>query len=280
MSTDFQQARLALGTRLRELRSEGSLTGREMASKLGWPHSKISKLENGKQTATAEDVTAWAEACGRPDAAKELKAHLRGMETRYRTWRRQLADGHQARQQAGIAESQRTRLFRGFQESVIPGIFQTAEYARWMFTVSADFHQSPRDTDEAVRARIRRQELLYEPGREFRFLVWEAALRMRVCPPEVMAGQLDRLTGLMGLSTVSLGVIPFSAQLALPPSHGFWIYDDRLVIVENLNAEMWLDDAADVALYARAWNKFRESAVYGRPAHALVASARSLLETS
>ncbi|RCV50020.1 helix-turn-helix domain-containing protein [Marinitenerispora sediminis] len=279
MSTDFQRARLALGAQLRELRIGSRLTGREMAAKLGWAHSKISKLENGRQTATADDLTAWASACGQPDAEAGLQAALRGLETRYRTWRRQLAGGHRARQEVGISESNQTRLFRGFQESIIPGLFQTAEYARHIFLVSSDFHQSPRDTEEAVRARIRRQELLYDPGRQFRFLVWEAALRMRVCPPDVMAGQLDRLSGLMGLDTVELGIIPFAARLKLMPSHGFWIYDERLVVVENLNAEMWLDDAADIALYVRAWERFGESAVYGPPAHRLIASARAALET-
>ncbi|PRY00837.1 helix-turn-helix domain-containing protein [Allonocardiopsis opalescens] len=278
MSTDFQQARLALGARLRELRTESKLTGRQMAQTLGWVHSKISKLENGKQTATAEDLTAWARACGRPEAAGELVTLLRTMESRYRTWRRQLAAGHRPRQEAGINESQRTTLFRGFQESCIPGIFQTAEYARHMFMVSADFHQTPRDTEEAVRARIRRQEILYDSKRRFRFVVWEAALRMLIFPPEVMAGQLDRLAGLAGLDTVELGIIPFSSRLRLPPSHGFWIYDERLVIVENLNAELWLDDSVDVALFIRAWDRFQESAVYGHHAHRLIAGARAALK--
>lgn len=36
MSTDFQLARLSLGARLRELRTEGRLTGRDLADRLGW----------------------------------------------------------------------------------------------------------------------------------------------------------------------------------------------------------------------------------------------------
>ncbi|WP_017559383.1 helix-turn-helix domain-containing protein [Nocardiopsis baichengensis] len=277
MSTDFQQARLALGTRLRELRTESGLTGRELAASLGWAHSKVSKLENGRQTAAQADLEAWANACGCSEAAGELVSLLRTMETRYRTWRRQLASGHRARQEAGLAESQRTLVFRGFQDSCIPGLFQTAEYARCMFAAGSAFHRSPRDTDEAVRARIRRQELLYEPGRRFRFVLWEAALYMRICPPEVMAGQLDRLTGLLGLDTVELGIVPFSAQLPIPIAHGFWIYDERLVTVENLNAELWLEDSADIEVYERAWDSFAEVAVYGHRAHRLIAAARSAL---
>uniref|UniRef100_UPI0012FF3C47 helix-turn-helix domain-containing protein n=1 Tax=Streptomyces exfoliatus TaxID=1905 RepID=UPI0012FF3C47 len=60
MSTDFQQARVSLGARLRELRAEGGLTGRELAGRLAWGQSKVSKLENGKQTPAVADLTAWA----------------------------------------------------------------------------------------------------------------------------------------------------------------------------------------------------------------------------
>lgn len=58
MSTDFQLARTSLGARLRELR--GGLTGRDLADRLGWTQSTVSKLETGKQTATAEDLRDWA----------------------------------------------------------------------------------------------------------------------------------------------------------------------------------------------------------------------------
>ncbi|MGW0901063.1 helix-turn-helix domain-containing protein, partial [Streptomyces goshikiensis] len=70
MSTDFQQARVALGARLRELRTDRRLTGRQLAVLLGWTQSKISKLETGRQTATADDLLAWADATGHPQAAE------------------------------------------------------------------------------------------------------------------------------------------------------------------------------------------------------------------
>jgi transcriptional regulator with XRE-family HTH domain len=50
VSTDFQSARVALGARLRELRVEAGLGGKGIAETLGWQRSKVSRLENGKQT--------------------------------------------------------------------------------------------------------------------------------------------------------------------------------------------------------------------------------------
>ncbi|UNO41885.1 helix-turn-helix transcriptional regulator [Streptomyces sp. MST-110588] len=277
MSTDYQTIRATLGARLRELRTEAGMNGKDLAARLGWQASKVSRLELGKQTPTPEDLWEWAGAVGRPEVADELVARLNAVQTRYRTWRRQLAGGHSARQELAITVTANTRTIRGLEVSRIPGLFQTAEYARHVFTALAEFRQTPRDTEDAVRKRLQRQEALYEPGRRFRFLVWEGALQVLVCPRGVMAAQLDRLMSIVGLDSVELGIIPFSAELRRTPSHGFWIYDDHLVTVETINAEMWLDDKDSVDLYERAWNWLNESAVYGHQAHRLIARARASL---
>ncbi|MFE4058282.1 helix-turn-helix domain-containing protein [Streptomyces sp. NPDC059096] len=277
MSTDFQQAREALGLRLRDLRlsaPEGRLTGTRLAQRLGWPHSKIYKLENGRQTATSEDLRAWAGGVGRPDVFDELDARLKGFESHIRSWRRQLAAGHRPVQDGWNLEVGRSRTIHAWEESVVPGMLQTADYARHIFLRYADLQGSVRDTDAAVRARMRRQEWLYAPGRKFHALVWEAALHALICPPSVLAAQLDRLTGTIGMDTVELGIIPLGAPLKIPTANGFWILDDRLVIAEDWHAELWLDDADSVATYLRVWATLQESAVYGVDAQNLISAVR------
>lgn len=71
MSIDYQQAREALGARLRELRTETGLNGKGFAGRLGWQRSKVSRLENGKQTEA--DAETWAQGAERPDVADELR---------------------------------------------------------------------------------------------------------------------------------------------------------------------------------------------------------------
>ncbi|MFG2729481.1 helix-turn-helix domain-containing protein [Streptomyces canus] len=276
MTTDYQQAREALGVRLRELRltaPDGRLTGSALARRLGWPQPKISKLENGRQTATPEDLRAWAEGTGQPDAYDELLARLRGFESHIRSWRRQLASGHKPVQDTHLAAHADASVFRGWESSMVFGVLQTPDYARHIFTRYAELQQSPRDTEEAVRSRIKRQEALYDPTKRFHLILWEAALRALVCPPSVLAAQLDRLSGAVGLDTVELGIIPFSSSLKIPPATAFWIYDDSRVIVETWHSELWIDDAS-VSTYLRTWNTLRESAVYGSDAHRVIAAAR------
>ncbi|MFF4454481.1 helix-turn-helix domain-containing protein [Streptomyces goshikiensis] len=277
MSTDFQRAREALGARLRELRTEAHLTHRELAAGLSWAHSKISKLETGKQTASIADLEAWAGATGAPAALPELKNSLRRLETHYRSWRRQLVGGHKAVQEAALSEEEQAQTIKVYETSVIPGIFQTPDYARHLFTHSARLRRSPRDVEDAVRARMRRQDALYQRGQKYRVIIWEAALYAMMGGPEVMAGQLDRLAGIIGLSSVTLGVLPFSTALDLTPKHGFWIHDERNVVVETLSAEMELKDSEDIALYLRLWDYYDQTAVYGPAAHRAIARARHSL---
>ncbi|MEV8416022.1 helix-turn-helix transcriptional regulator [Streptomyces niveus] len=286
MSSDFQVGRVALGVRLRELRADAGLNGKGMAERLGWQRSKVSRLENGKQTATADDLDAWALAAGVPGEAADLRSRLRGLESQQRSWRRQLASGHRAVQEKYVAAYRDTSAVRGYEATVVPGLFQTPQYARHLLVHNAELMRSPRDTDEAVRARMNRQQVLHEPGKSFRVLVWEGVLYARFCPREVMAGQLDRLVEVIGASTagtvggVSLGVVPFSAQLTLSPKHGFWIFDEERVVVETVNTEFQLEAGDDVALYGRVWDRLDESAVHGARAHRLVARARAALHVA
>ncbi|WP_097866331.1 helix-turn-helix domain-containing protein [Streptomyces sp. rh34] len=276
MSTDYQKARESLGARLRELRA--GVTGRELAARLGWTQSKVSKIETGRQTATAEDLKAWAEATEHPAVAGELLSRLEGLESHTRSWRRQLRAGHRPVQDTLLVEYERSTVLRAWQSSMVVGLLQTPDYARSVFTRFADLHQSPRDVDDAVRARMRRQELLYQPDRVFHIIMWEAALHAGVCPPAVLAAQLDRLVGILGLDTVRLGIVPYGAQVAVPPGNSFWLYDDRLAIVEDWHAELWLDDPDSVTVYQRVWDAFNAAAVYGSTAHRLISRARAQVD--
>ncbi|WP_327667612.1 helix-turn-helix transcriptional regulator [Streptomyces sp. NBC_00485] len=282
MSTDYQQAREALGARLRELRfscPDGRLTGQHLAQRLDWPGSKVSKLENGKQTATPEDLRAWADATGQPDVYPELASRLAGFESHIRSWRRALANGFKPVHESLSMEIDRSTEIRVWEEAVIVGLVQTPEYARHVIRRYSDLLGPASDVEDAVRARIKRQEWLYQPGRKLHVLLWEAALRSLICPPSVLAAQLDRLAGLIGMDTIELGIIPFAASVKIVPANGFWVLDDRLVVAEDWHAELWLDDADNIALYMKVWQTLRESAVYGADAANIINAARRALNS-
>lgn len=267
--TAVQDARAALGERLRGLRRHAGLTGRQLAEALSWPASKVSKLENGRQQPTDSDIRGWTAATGRHDVTEALLASLHTLEEQHAEWQRLLRRGLRAHQDTVISRDARTRLFRAFEPTVVPGLLQTAGYARARFEQGiAEF--GVQDIDEAVAARLRRQEMLYRADKRFHLVLTEATLRYSLCPPDVMLGQLDRLIVLAALPTVRLGVIGFGTRCSVAPLHGFWLFDDDRVVVESYSAELTLAQPQEIELYARTFDALAADASYGREARAVI----------
>jgi transcriptional regulator with XRE-family HTH domain len=264
-----QDARAALGERLRELRRHAGLTGRQLAEALSWPASKVSKLENGRQQPTDADIRGWTEATDRADATEALLAALHTLEEQHAEWQRLLRRGLRAHQDTIIARDARTRMFRAFEPTVVPGLLQTPDYARARFEQGiAEF--GVQDIDEAVAARLRRQEMLYRADKRFHLVLTEATLRYSLCPTEVMLGQLDRLIALAALPTVQLGVLGFGTPCSVAPLHGFWLFDDDRVVVETYSAELTLAQPQEIELYTRTFDALAADASYGRAARAII----------
>jgi transcriptional regulator with XRE-family HTH domain len=272
----YTKAAEELGARLRALRQAvPGLSGARLAYRLEWAQSKVSRIETGRQLPTEEDLTAWLDTVGAPaDQYAPLFATLAAARDEYATFRRQLRRGAVAVKQDDLRALEAATQVRSFENVVIPGLLQTAEYARHILTaayVAAAVDVDDEDLAEATRRRLRRQEILYTPGR-VRLIIGEAALYYRTCPPDVMRGQLDRLLTLLDLDSARIGVVPFDRTLPVVPSHDFAIYDD-VVVVEIFSAELMLRDKADVALYARIFDTLDGYATYGDEARAVVRRA-------
>jgi len=268
------RGREAFGSRLRSLREDARLSGKELATQLDWQGSKISKIEHGRQTPSADDVTAWVQAVGgSPELLADLLADLRAVRLEYRTWSRLLRRGTAARQRAAAPLDAATSLIRAFEPAVIPGLLQTADYARHVLSSVVALRGTAADVPEGVRARLDRQAALYDSSKRFRFLMTEAALRYLVCPPATLRGQLDRLLAVAGLETVELAILGFGAHLPYPAAHGFWLYDDKLALVDTISAELALRDRDDIELYERVFDALWNVAATGEAAVAIIGSA-------
>ena len=271
----FQQARIALGMRLRELRRDARLTGRQLAQAHGWNPSKISKIEAGRQTPSEVDLENWAETCGRPEIAPDLIASLRTLESYYVENRRLFRAGMAPQQRAFAQLESDSTFVRNFENVFVSGLLQTPEYARHRLAEGIEHDDAPDDLDDAVAARMARQQLLYRPGKRFHFVLAESVLRFRICPAEVMAGQLDRLVALSTLPIIHFGVIPFRAEYPIAPVHGFWIFDDRVVSVENFTASLTLTQPSEVEAYQKIFDRLAAAAVYGSQARAVITQVLS-----
>ncbi|MGH3758268.1 helix-turn-helix domain-containing protein [Actinophytocola sp.] len=268
--SSLNQARLALGKRLRELRRRADLSGRALAESLSWPPSKVSKLENGRQSPTEDDLHAWTRATGGEAETEGLLAALHTLTVQNIEWQRQLRGGLGSHQTELAALDATTRLFRAFESTFVPGLLQTAEYARARFTQTVAVFDVRGDVDDAVRARIQRQDVLYRQDKRFHFVLTEAALRYRLCPPEVMLGQLDRLLSLASLPNVKFGIVGFPTAYQVAPTHGFWLLDDTRVMVETFSAELNLAGPRELELYRSIFDAMAAAASYGRTAREII----------
>jgi hypothetical protein len=197
---------------------------------------------------------------------------MRHIEAMYVEWRRMLGTGTRRRQRVSHDLEAQTRLMRWYEPLLVPGILHTVEYATAVMRRVIDFYQIHDDLDAGVAARMERQQILYRGDHRFHFIIAEQALCTIVGDADVMTGQFDRLLAVMSLPRIHLGIIPARAAYRVPTNQ-FIMYDDRMVHVETISAEVTISQPREIALYVKAFAELNRQAVHGPAARALVTGA-------
>lgn len=160
-----------------------------------------------------------------------------------------------------------------FQPTFVPGLLQTPAYTRALLPL-LDLPEL--DVEATVNGRIERQQVLYDGGRKFRFLVTEQVLAVPVGGRDTLAAQLDRLVQVAALEAVELRVLP-AAAVAGAAWHGFVLHrradDSEYATTELIHGTEQIHDADGVTRYRRLWNQLWSAAASGTDAVALVRAA-------
>ncbi len=255
-----------LGTSLRALREAAGLTGIQAAQRTEMSQPKISKIETAVLLPSVDDVdTLLTLYRAPPEQREELLELASALHATYESARTIIRRGA-ARKQRQIAEIEaQTAHVRTFQLALIPGLLQTAEYMRRVFS-----GMDPAEIARMVTARQERQRGLYDDTKRFTFVVTEGALRLRPGPPDVARAQLHHVVSLSTLTTVELGVIPWTAEVHDVPLHGFHVYDSRLVVVGLETSTATFTDPRDVARYLELFESLQHTAVFGDSARTVI----------
>ncbi|WP_327372358.1 Scr1 family TA system antitoxin-like transcriptional regulator [Streptomyces sp. NBC_01217] len=277
-SSSAQSAREALAVRLTHLRKDAGLTGKELSARCGWHPAKTSRIQKGDALPSDADIRTWCAACGADDQADDLIATARAVDSMYMEWRRLHRNGMRQVQQDWYDLHAQTRICRVYLSNVPPGFLQTPVFATALMNQITRFQGTPDDVAEAVAARVARSRFLYEGGHRYVVLMEESVLRFRTADPEAMRGQLRHLLTVMPLASLSLGIIPFTAQRTVWPLEAFYVHDDTSAVVETLTAEIKVTQPRELADYLKAFAGLAEMAVYGEAARALIAAAMDALE--
>jgi hypothetical protein len=159
-----------------------------------------------------------------------------------------------------------------FQPAMVPGLVQTAAYAREVLSLPCGPSSSgvpASEIEQVVGKRLERQQVLYQPGKKIQLVMGEAALHTRFGARETLTGQLDRLATVGGLAGVELGVVPFDVPMPVYPLTDFVLYDNA-VLIEFIVGQQRLEGADEVALYERYFDQLLDAAATGPDAVALI----------
>ncbi|MEU2779709.1 Scr1 family TA system antitoxin-like transcriptional regulator, partial [Streptomyces sp. NPDC007162] len=170
-SSSVQKAREHLAGRLREIRKDAGISGRELAVRCGWSESKSSRIENAKTPPSDSDIKAWCRACSAGDQVPDLIAANRQSADAHVQWKRLQRSGLRRLQESTGDLYQQTKTFRVYVSDVIPGFLQTPGYATALLSSIAAFRGTPDDVSDAVAARMRRNQVLSNGARRFSFVL-------------------------------------------------------------------------------------------------------------
>ncbi|WP_078075162.1 helix-turn-helix domain-containing protein [Streptomyces niveus] len=202
------------GKLLRLHRDRAGLTQQELAQALGYSVELVAKIEQGRRPAQAKFTVA---------AETTLNAHgtLSVLQDDV-----DLAKLPAFFQDFALIETEAVSRY-DFEPLLIPGLLQTEEYARALFTAHCP-PLSDEIIEQHVEARLGRQKLLTRtPLVESCFIIGEAALTTMVGSEEVMRGQLQYLLEQGSMRNVEIQVMPSVG--GFHPGH-----NGSMVILETL----------------------------------------------
>ncbi|MEX3208720.1 helix-turn-helix transcriptional regulator [Streptomyces acidiscabies] len=185
---------------IKEHREKRKLSFRELAKRLGWDQSLLSRLESGATI-------------GSPQVAIGLDTFYGTTPLILTLWELAAADKQQFRPQYRpyMEHEAKAVALSQFSPTRLPGLLQTEAYARE--ALSAGGFEGE-ELEQQVEARIGRQAILEsEDPPVFRTVLSEASLRNSLRDPAAWREQLESLLEVSELPNVTIRVLPFGVGL-------------------------------------------------------------------
>ncbi|GAA4929253.1 helix-turn-helix domain-containing protein [Streptomyces coeruleoprunus] len=261
--------RRKLGEELRGLRLRVGLTSREAARLVGWHQSKVSRIETGASGVTHADVTRLLDAYAVTDPRLRtlLEALAGAADSGGTGWWHAYRGVIPPQYRDFISLEASACAARTLETSVVPGLLQTADYARAV--TSAALEGLPAATvDVLVEVRMARQEVLRgaEPLR-MEAVLDEAVLRRQVGGARVMRRQLRALGETAREPHVRLQVLPFAMGGYVGLSGSFVIFsfpniaDLDVVVLDHMTRSLYLERSEDLEAYGAAFRTMQAHAL-------------------
>lgn len=254
-----------LGAELRKMREGAGMTGREAATLLGSNHMMLSHQEAGRAGISEERVRRLADIYSCADGSL-IDALVAMANQRGKRWWQQYRD-RIASSFLDVAELEHHATYiRTYQVVHIPGLFQTEEYMRAVFALSAP--QLPEaDRELQIEHRLRRQQLTEPEARvPHEAIIHESALRMRFGGREAARSQLDHVLELAHRDNISVRVVTYEAEgfagLGSPVMYvGGPVPQLDTVQLDALHGVLFLDTEAQLTWYRSLFDRMTDMAL-------------------
>ncbi|HZB29634.1 MAG TPA: helix-turn-helix transcriptional regulator [Streptosporangiaceae bacterium] len=274
--------RLVLGEMLRRLREAQGISAGAAGEAIRASESKINRLELGRVGVKLRDVADLCTLYGVVDHAERTTLLELARQTNLPAWWQRYRDVVPTWFETYLGLEQDADVIRGYEVQFVPGLLQTAAYARAVIELS---HGS--DGEEKIERRLtvrmRRQQILHRPGPPRVWMVIdEAALRRPIGGRATMFAQLEHLIDICELPHVTIQVLPFRvgghaagggpiSVLRLPAPE---LPD--VVYLEQLATAVYPDKPSELEYYRHIMNRL---AVQAEPASAAPEVLRQILST-
>ena len=247
--------RIALGSKLRQLREASGVTRDAAGYVIRGSSSKISRLELGRVSFKERDVADLLALYGATDE-QEREAFLALVrQANAPGWWHEYGDILPTWFETYLGLEQAASLIRTYEPALVPGLLQTEDYARAVIQLR-HVQASATDIERRVALRMARQELLTQPRTPDRWIALdESALRRPLGGPAVHRAQLRQLIELAQRPNITLQVVPFHvggpAAVGGPFSILRFAEPDvpDVVYLEQLASALYLDKERDTVGY-------------------------------
>lgn len=255
--------RRRLAAELRKLRDESGMSIADVAGKLDWQASRISRIETRQLGITAPDLRRLLDVYEIEDEAYRARLSEMARRAGERGWW-QSYSRHVISPGLGdlITVEAEAAVIRTYQPELVPGLLQTAGYAREIVRTGNKTDTSA-EIERRVDVRLERQHILTRtepPPPRFQVVLNEAVLRRRVSGPDVMREQLEHLMAERDRGNVTIQVLPFDAG-AHPAMAGPFMMmtfldagDLGVVYLENATGSLFLETPEELRAYQDFWD--------------------------
>jgi transcriptional regulator with XRE-family HTH domain len=268
--------RRELGALLRKLRTDQGLTVEQAAQQLMISMSKLSRMETGHGVASRRDVRDLCALYGVTDESERDRMLKLAMEAKQAGW----WQSYDLPYSTYVGLEAEAAAISDFQSSVVPGLLQTAEYARAGHE-GAMPRLSPREIERRIEAKLTRQALLTQDDPPvFSVVLDEAVLHRMIGGPAIMSAQLERLIEVAHLSNVTIQVIPFALGAHPGVESNFNILDmlsptPGVVFVEGLVGSIYLERPEELTRYRQIFERLQTIALSPKDTISLITQIRS-----